>query len=318
MGLRLVFFGTPAFALPTLDRLLASSHEVVAVVTQPDRPRGRGQKVQAGAVKTRAERAGLPILQPDRIADPGFLESVASLGADLGVVAAYGKLLPQRLLALPHLGLVNVHASLLPRWRGAAPVHRAIIAGDTETGVTIMRVVKALDAGPMLASVHLAIDPDETSAELEVRLGAAGAVLLVDTVDRLATGPVPEQAQDESLVTYARRLERSDSRIDWARPALAVHNQIRGLHPWPLAAATLHGRRLRLTASAVAGEPPSPAAPGTVVAVPGDALVVATSPGTVRLTRVQPEGRPVMAVRDFLNGRRVVAGERFAPLSPDS
>ena len=272
MALRVVFFGTPAFAVPSLARLIASGHEVVAVVTQPDRPRGRGRPVVPEAVKRAALEARLPVLQPERLRDPEWLATLASVRPDLGVVAAYGRILPQALLDLPRLGMINVHASLLPRWRGAAPVHRAILAGDERTGVTIMRVVLALDAGPMLARVETPIAPDETSAELESRLSGMGAGLLMETIDRLASGPVAEIAQDETAVTYASRLERRDSAIDWRRPARAVHDQIRGLHPWPLAGAILNGRRVSLLRSEVVDEgragsldpadPADPAAPG--------------------------------------------------------
>ena len=197
-GLRIVFFGTPEFAVPTLDALLRSPHEVVGVVTQPDRPRGRGQKTTAGPVKSRAATAGLATLQPERLKDPAFLDALTALGADLGVVAAYGKILTDAVLATPRLGMVNVHASLLPKYRGAAPVHRAILAGDFETGVTIMRVVKALDAGPMLAKVVTAIGLDDTSDEIERDLAWLGADLLVTTIDALAEGRAHETPQHDA------------------------------------------------------------------------------------------------------------------------
>jgi methionyl-tRNA formyltransferase len=314
MPLRIAFFGTPGFAVPTLDRLLSSVHPVVAIVTQPDRPRGRGQRVLASPVKAKAADR-VPVFQPTRLSDPAFLAGLRALSPDLGVVAAYGRILPQALLDLPRLGLINVHASLLPRWRGAAPVHRAVLAGDRETGITIMRVVLALDAGPMLAGRSTPIDPDETSAELEARLAALGADLLLETVDRLAAGPVAETPQDEHGVVYAHRLERAESEIDWHRPAAAIHNQIRGLHPWPLAAARLHGHRVLLRRSTVARETASAAAPGVIERVEPDAIDVAADPGAVRLTEIQMEGRPPLRVRDFLHGRPVTAGERFEPLA---
>ena len=201
--LRVVFFGTPDFAVPSLDVLIGSSHPVVAVVTQPDRPRGRGQQTSAAPVKARALAAGVPVLQPERMRDPAFLGALQAVRADLGVVAAYGKILTDAVLAVPHLGLINVHASLLPKYRGAAPVHRAVIAGERETGVTIMRVVKALDAGPMLAKVSIGIGPNETSAEVERDLARHGAALLVKVVDGLADGGTTGTQQDESGVTYA-------------------------------------------------------------------------------------------------------------------
>ena len=313
MPLRIVFFGTPAFAVPTLERLFASGHAVAATVTQPDRPRGRGHRLQPSPVKS-AAAGRVPVLQPTKLSDPEWLATLRDLRLDLGVVAAYGRLLPQPLLDLPRLGVLNVHASLLPRWRGAAPVHRAVLAGDRETGVTIMRVVLALDAGPMLAARATAIAPDETSAELETRLASMGAELLAETVDRVAAGPVEEAPQDERFVTYASRLERQESQINWQRPATAIHNQIRGLQPWPLAAAQLQGRRVLLLRSQVADERPSLAAPGVIERVERDALLIAAHPGLVRLTEIQLEGRSPVRVREFLHGRSVRAGERFEPL----
>ncbi|ODS53251.1 MAG: methionyl-tRNA formyltransferase [Acidobacteria bacterium SCN 69-37] len=311
--MRVAFFGTPTFAVPTLDAIAASSHTIAGVITQPDRARGRGQQVTLAPVKARALALGVPVLQPDRLKDEGFLEAFDRLGADIGVVAAYGRLLPQVLLDRPRLGLVNVHASLLPRWRGAAPIHRAVIAGDREAGITIMRVVLALDAGAMLATAATLIDPDETSMALEARLATMGATRLVEVLDRLARGPVTETPQDEARVTYAHRLERADGDLDWARPAREVHDRIRGLHPWPHAAARLGDRRVLLIESRVAHETPTDQEPGTVIVSGADGLVVATAPGAVRLLRLQPEGRPVMAVRDFLNGRPVHVGDRFTP-----
>ncbi len=317
ISVRVVFFGTPAFAVPTLDRLLASRHPVVGVVTQPDRARGRGHRVQPSPVKARvADR--IPVWQPTRLSDPEWLAELRALSPDLGVVAAYGRLLPQPLLDLPRLGLINVHASLLPRWRGAAPVHRAILAGDTETGVTIMRVVLALDAGPMLTARSTPIGPHETSAELETRLASLGADLLIETVDQLDAGPLAGAEQDARAAVYAPRLTRADSQVDWHRPAVAIHNQIRGLHPWPLAAARFQGQRVLLRRSEVPEIHDPRGEPGVVVRVDSDAIVVAADPGTVRLTEIQLEGRPPVRVRDFLNGRRVAAGERFEalPASP--
>jgi methionyl-tRNA formyltransferase len=310
--LRVVFLGTPAFAVPTLERLLGSSHAVVGVVTQPDRPRGRGQKTIDSPVKAAARAAGLPVLQPDKLRDPAFMNELANLAADIGVVAAYGKILPEAVLAEPRLGMVNVHASLLPRHRGAAPVHRAIMAGDPETGITIMRVVKALDAGPMLARAARPIGSDETSDELERDLAKLGAGLLVETLDSLASGPVAETPQDETLATYAPRLTREDGLIDWSRPAPAIHNQIRGLHPWPHAYSFLDGRRLIIRKSAPGGQPDAPApAPGTVVAAPGDDFMVATGSGLISIKELQAEGKRPMTPRDFLAGHHVRAGDSF-------
>lgn len=309
-GLRVVFFGTPEFAVPTLDCLLTSRHGVVGVVTQPDRPRGRGQKTTDAPVKTRALDAGLPVLQPASLKDPQALAELAELRADIGVVAAYGKILTEVVLATPRLGMINVHASLLPRHRGAAPVHRAIIAGDHETGVTIMRVVKALDAGPMLATVRRPIDRDETSVSVERDLAHLGARLLMDTLDRIAAGPVDEAPQEESRATYAPRLTKDEGLVDWTRSALDVHNLIRGLHPWPHAFTFHAGRRLILHRSVVTTSV-AEAAAGTIVTAHGDALRVATGDGTVELTQLQAEGKRVMTPREFLSGSPLSAGDRF-------
>ncbi len=310
--MRIVFFGTPAFAVPTFDALLASSHQVVGVVTQPDRPRGRGQKTTAAPVKARALEAGVPVLQPERLKDPAFVDAFAALGADIGVVAAYGKILTDAVLAVPRLGLINVHASLLPRYRGAAPAHRAIINGDTETGVTIMRVVKALDAGPMLATVRQPIGPDDTSGQLERALAVSGAALLVRTVDRLNRGRVEEMPQDDRLATYAHRLTKEDGVVRWDASAAALHNLVRGLHPWPHAYSFLGGRRYILHRASVAGGP-ADAAPGTILAASGDRLAVATGDGVLQLVELQAEGKRPMRTREFLAGHPLRAGDRFAP-----
>ena len=314
-SLRVVVFGTPAFAVPTLERLLASSHRVAGVVTQPDRPRGRGQKVVAGPVKSVAMAHGLPVLQPATLTSDAVGAEIAALGADLGVVAAYGKILPEWLLQQPPLGMINVHGSLLPRYRGAAPVHRAIMDGQYETGITIMRVVKALDAGPMLATVERRIDPDETSAELERELALLGAQVLVDTVDRMAAGPVHEEPQDDARATYAPKITRDDAPVDWARPPQAIHDQIRGLHPWPHAVTTLDGQRLILHRSRVPDpNPPVDAAPGTVRAAGREGVAVVCGGGRqVILTELQAEGGRALAARDFLAGRPIAAGTRLGP-----
>jgi methionyl-tRNA formyltransferase len=327
--LRVVFLGTPEFAVPSLEALLAAApHLVVGVVTQPDRPRGRGQRVSDSPVKTRALAAGLSVLQPERMKDPAFLENLAALNADLGVVAAYGKILTTQVLATPRLGMINVHASLLPRYRGAAPVHRAVIAGERSTGVTIMRVVRALDAGGMIATEHRSIGPDETSDEVERDLARLGARLLVAVVDQIARGNVQEQPQDERLATYAHRLTKADGVVDWSQPAGAIHNLIRGLHPWPHAYTWIGGQRVILHRSACRKGPgpyddptkgPGPydgstqlaATPGTIVEAAGDQLIVATGEGLLQLLVLQVEGKRPMPVRQFLAGHPLVPGQRF-------
>ncbi len=317
LSLRVVFFGTPDFAVPTLQALRRSRHFVAGVVTQPDRARGRGHKSQPAPVKQVAEAFALPVLQPARLRDEAFLDMLRRFDADLGVVAAYGKILTDEVLRIPRLGLVNVHASLLPRYRGAAPIHRAVMAGETETGVTIMRVVKALDAGPMMATVARPIGPNETSADVERDLAVLGAGVLVGTVDALADGRAEEIAQDDSRATYAPKIEKSDGVVDWTRSAGDIHNQIRGLHPWPHAYAELEGERTILLKSEMADERGGgEAVPGTVLEAHGDRLLVATGRGLLALLVLQREGRRPVSTREFVAGRRIHAGARF--LSPDT
>ena len=316
-ALRIVFFGTPEFAVPTLEALRRSRHLVVGVVTQPDRPRGRGQKTSDAPVKAHGVAAGLPTLQPERLRDPAFIAALSALGADLAVVAAYGKILTDEVLAIPARGFVNVHASLLPKYRGAAPVHRAILAGEHETGVTIMRVVKALDAGPMLASARRPIGPDDTSEEVERDLARLGAGLLVSTVDAIADGRALDTPQDEAASTYAHRLTKDDGAIDWTRPAGRVHDQIRGLRPWPHAFSFLNGRRFILRRSAVLPDvPPIEAAAGTIVEADGDRLTIAAGSGGVAILEIQAEGKRPMTPREFLAGHRAIPGDRFTTSPP--
>jgi methionyl-tRNA formyltransferase len=308
--LRVVFFGTPEFAVPTLRRLLDSREQVVAVVSQPDRPRGRGHQVVATPTRTLALERGVPVLQPDRLRDDQFLRTIADLAPDLGVVAAYGKLLPESLLQIPRLGMINVHASLLPRWRGAAPVHRAVIAGDRETGVTIMRVVKELDAGAMFAAVTRPIDPDETSVDVERSLAELGADLLVVVARAMAEGRAVEVPQDPSAVTYASKITKEEGAIDWALPAERIHNLVRGLQPWPLVSTRVAGGRV-LIHRTVRLPAVTPDAPGTIVRAEGDRFEIAAGDGHVlRVSILQPEGRRAMTAREFLAGRRVIPGTR--------
>lgn len=303
--------GTPAFAVPTLEALLASSHRVVAVITQPDKPRGRGQKAADGPVKTRARAAGVPVWQPATLKDPTFMTELASLEADLGVVAAYGKILPEAVIHIPRLGMINVHASLLPKYRGAAPIQRAVAAGDPETGVTIMRVVKALDAGAMLATVRRPIAPMETAEEVERDLARLGAALLVETVDRLALGPIDEPPQDDRLATYAARLTKEDGRIDWSRSAREIHDLVRGMTPWPHAYSYVRGARVIIRRAAVVDGASTTGAPGEIVAARHDDLHVATGAGVLALHELQAEGKRPMSPRDFLAGHPLPIGVRF-------
>ncbi len=320
--MKIAFFGTPDFAVPSLGRLVAAGEDVVVAVTQPDRPRGRGQRLQPSPVKVSARDHGIPLLQPERTRAPGFAADLAASGADLGVVVAYGQILPDEVLATPRHGVINVHASLLPRYRGAAPIQRAVIAGERETGITMIRLVREMDAGPMLASASRPIADHETSADIAPALAAMGADLLLDTVRAIAAGRVRERPQDHALATYAPRLDREDGRIDWTRPARTVHDLVRGLYPWPPAFAFLDASRylIRRTALDAGSAPGGDAAPppGAVVEARGDRLRVACGGGSVlSILEIQPEGRRAQSTRDFLAGRRLASGAAFRP-SPSS
>lgn len=309
--LRVACFGTPAFAVPTLLALLGSDHDVVGVITQPDRPRGRGQRMTDPPVKVLALQHQLPLLQPERLSQDAFAERFASLRADLAVVAAYGRILPEWLIQTPRFGMINVHASLLPKYRGAAPIQRAILAGEAETGVTIMRVVKALDAGPMLAKATRSIAIDDTSDVVERDLAMLGADLLVKTVNDLAAGVAREVSQDDSQATYAPRLTKEEGLLDFSGRALDVHNRIRGLRPWPTAYAFLDGRRIVLHRARLSDDKTAGAAPGTCVRADAAAVTVACGEGAIDLIQLQPEGRRVMDARDFVAGYGRLTGRRF-------
>lgn len=308
-----IFFGTPAFAVPALEALLASRHRVLGAVTQPDRPSGRGRRLTEPPVKSAARQAGLPVWQPERLTDEAWLDACRALGPDIGVVVAYGKILPQALLDIPRFGFVNVHASLLPRYRGASPIQHAVMNGDRETGVCIMRVVAALDAGPILASRRRPIGPDETAADVERDLAGLGAGLLVETLDAIEAGTSREEPQDERAATFAPRLTKEDGLIDWTAPAPRLHDFVRGLHPWPLAWTWLDGSRLTVLRGRPAPEvPPAGAPPGTVIEAPGHRLVVACGEGTAfEILELVPEGRRPMSARAFLAGHPLEAGHRL-------
>ena len=311
-GLRIVFFGTPRFAVPTLDALLGSRHEVVGVVTQPDRPRGRGQKVTEAPVKAAAAASALPIIQPASLRAPGVDADLAAWRPDLGVVAAYGQLIPTPLLSVPRLGMINVHPSLLPKYRGAAPVHRAVIAGETETGVTIMRVAPKLDSGAMFATTVRLIGRDETSQALEDALARLGGRLLVDVADAMAAGTAHEEPQDERLATYAARLTKDEGLIDWTQPARRIHDRVRGLFPWPHAYSHVGGRRV-IVWQTLPQEAAVDETPGTVTAAGADGIHVAAGDGTaLALLVLQSEGGRPMPVADFLRGHPVAPGARFS------
>ncbi len=293
--MRVIFMGTPDFSVPAL-RKIAAEHEVVAVYTQPPRAAGRGQKPRPSAVQRAAEELGLTVLSPARLKDPEDQARFAEFGADIAVVVAYGLILPQIILDAPRLGCLNIHASLLPRWRGAAPIHRAILSGDAETGVAIMQMEAGLDTGPVLAEARTAIVPEETTADLHDRLSALGADLITQVLARKAQGeswaPEPQAAEG---VTYAAKIEKAEARIDWSRPATEVDRQIRGLSPFPGAWTLIAGERVKLLRSRlVAGE----GQPGAVLS----GFTIACSSGAVEILEAQREGKRPMPATEILRG----------------
>ena len=301
LSLRILFAGTPEFSVPPLRALLASGHDVAGVYTQPDRPAGRGRQLAVSPVKALALEHGVPVHQPASLRSAEEAQALEAVGADLMVVVAYGLLLPQRVLDAPRLGCVNIHASLLPRWRGAAPIQRAVLAGDAETGITIMRMEAGLDTGPMLLVRRLPIARDETGGSLHDKLSVLGAEALMAALPGIAVGTLVPQAQDEALATYARKLSKGEALIDWTSPALAIERQVRAFNPWPVAETRLDGEALRVwRARAIDG---SGGAAGTVVAVSGDGIDVAAGEGRLRILELQPPGRRVMSARDYLNAR---------------
>lgn len=302
--LKTIFAGTPAFAVPSLRTLLDHPDlDVVAVYTQPDRPAGRGQTVRESAVKLAAVAHGLPIEQPESLRVPAALARFLEHDCELLVVTAYGQILPAAVIDAPARGAINVHASLLPRWRGAAPIQRALMAGDAETGVTIMRIVERLDAGPMLARATLPIAADDTGGSLHDRLATLGGRALHEALDAMMAGTLHETVQDEALVTYARKIERADRLIDWSLAAETLARQVRALNPSPLAIATLGTLTLNVVAATVI-EGADARAPGTVLGASDDGILVACGSRALCLSVVQPPGKRAMNAREFLNGYR--------------
>lgn len=307
--MRVLFYGTPAFALPTLHALLAR-HRVVAAVTQPDRPRGRGQRAQASPVKAIALEHGIPVLQPVRLRDPGWPERLAEHAADVAVVVAFGQILPPAILDVPARGSINVHASLLPRYRGAAPIAWAIIRGERETGITTFQMDAGMDTGPMLLQRPMPIGSEDTAGELAVRLAALGAEVLLETLDRLAT--LVPRPQDSRVATLAPRLRKEDGLLEWTEPAAALAARVRGLNPWPGAATLGPGGRLLIwRARAIAGG----GEPGVLTAADGR-LAVGTGAGLLVPIEVQPENRGTMDWDAYLRGARLGPGAPFGATVP--
>jgi len=301
-SLAVAFAGTPAFAVPALDAIAASRHRLIVAYTRPDRPSGRGRQLLASPIKDRALALGIPIEQPETLGAAGAVARFSGYAPDVFVVVAYGLLLPPALLELPRLGCLNIHASLLPRWRGAAPVARAIEAGDRKTGVCIMRMEAGLDTGPVMQCRELAIGPRETAGELQERLARIGAELIVGALDSLAEERATFVPQDPALATYARKLAKSEARIDWREPAVAIERRIRAQNPWPVAETRLDGLQLRIwQASVVATAADS--APGTILEAGPAGMVVMTGAGALAIERLQLPGRRPVAAADFARTR---------------
>jgi methionyl-tRNA formyltransferase len=313
--MRVLFWGTPDFAAPPLRALLGEGFDVVAVVTQPDRPQGRSRSsLVASPVKQIAEQEGVPVLQPERPRGPEFVDRLRALAPDLSVVVAYGHILPREVIDLPARGTLNIHASLLPALRGAAPIQAAILQGFTETGVTIMRMVPALDAGPIVLAAPTPITDDESYGELQSRLSELGAQALVEALSLMAVGGATERPQDDALATYAPKIERErDARVDWTRDAAAVARTVRAFDPKPGAFTALRGAEVKLfgaRAAPVAGDGVV-GAPGEVLAAGGDGLLVACGTGAVRVLEAQPAGKRRLTAAEWSRGRGVAVGERF-------
>lgn len=308
--MRIVFMGTPEVAAFSLERLFEAPEPVVGVVTQPDRPAGRGRKTILSPVRRVAEIRGVPTLAPEKIRDPSFFDVLSKWVPDLIVVVAYGRILPRQILELAPHGCLNVHYSLLPKYRGAAPVPWAIIGGEEKSGVTTMRLVEKMDAGPIFLQREISIAPNDTTASLQAKLAPVGAELLVETIAGLKAGNLTPQAQDESKVTYAPVLKKEDGLIDWNLPAVSIERRVRGFNPWPSAYTYLAGNLLKIHRARVI-EIAEKAAPGEVLKADKEGLWIATGAGALSLEEVQLENRKKMTAREFLNGTRVEKGARL-------
>ena len=310
---RILFFGTPDFAVPTLAALVAAGRRPVCVVTQPARPVGRSQRPQDPPVARWAREHGLEVMQPERVRHPSFLEEAAALAPDVAVVVAFGQIFPRALLDLPRHGCVNLHASLLPRWRGASPIQAAVAAGDARTGVTTMRMDEGMDTGPILLEEEVEIAPGETAEELARRLAGRGGPLMVRTLEGLERGEIAPQAQPAEGVTYAPRLSRESGRVDWELTARQLHDRLRAYTPWPGLTAELRGEPVKVTAAEVLEESAG-GAPGTILGLRGGRLLAIASGGdtVLGLAELQRPGKRALRAADFANGERLRAGESFS------
>lgn len=312
MPLRLVFCGTPEFALPSLQHLIAQpDFHVQGVVTQPDRPRGRGQETTGSQVKEAALAAGIAVYQPEKIRSDSALEYFQRVAPDVVVIIAYGQIIPKRLLEIPRLGWINLHGSLLPKYRGAAPIHWAIANGETQTGLTTMQVDAGLDTGPTLLALETEIGADETAPELSARLAEAGAPLVAETLRRLERGDIEAKTQDAAAATLAPLLKKQDGRVDLKWSAAKIYNRIRGLQPWPGTFTTFRGKSCHIWGKPVEGRVGAGSEAGTIVAQGGDLFVVSGEGTALRLESLQMEGRKRVKAREFANGAHLREGERF-------
>lgn len=309
-SLRIAFAGTPQFALPALRALLSSGHKVVGVLTQPDRPAGRGRELRASPVKLLANEHGLPLAQPATLKTAEGRAALHGWSPDLMVVVAYGLILPPAVLMLPRMGCLNIHGSVLPRWRGAAPIQRALLAGDAETGITIMQLDEGLDTGPVLLERRRPIGLSDTAGDLHDALAELGAVALLEAIDGLVSGDLLPRAQSAEGVTYAAKIDKSEARIEWSAPALQIDRKIRAFNPWPVAETRLAGEALRLLRSRVVDPQACEAAPGTVLGLADDGLRVACGEGVLAVSELQRAGKRPVSARDFANAVRL-AGLRF-------
>ena len=312
-SLRIIFAGTPDFAARHLDALLSSGHNVVGVFTQPDRPAGRGKKLMPSPVKVLAEEKGLPVFQPASLRPQENQQLIADLHADVMVVVAYGLILPKAVLDMPRLGCINVHGSLLPRWRGAAPIQRALWAGDAETGVTIMQMDVGLDTGDMLHKLVCPITAEDTSATLYDKLAGLGPAGLIETLAQLVSGTAQPQVQDEAQVTYAEKLSKDEARVDWSLSAAQLERCIRAFNPWPMSWLEIDGQPLKIWKASVI-DSGTTAEPGTIVEATKQGIQIATGDGILNLESLQPAGKKAMSAQDLLNSRRewFVPGHRLA------
>ena len=312
-SLRIIFAGTPDFAARHLDALLSSEHQVVGVFTQPDRPAGRGKKLMPSPVKVLAEEKGVPVFQPGSLRPQENQQLVADLQADIMVVVAYGLILPKAVLDMPRLGCINVHGSLLPRWRGAAPIQRSLWAGDVQTGVTIMQMDVGLDTGDMLHKLSCPITADDTSGSLYDKLADLGPQGLLHTLTQLAAGTAKPEVQDEALVTYAEKLSKEEARVDWSLSAAQLERCIRAFNPWPMSYIVIDEQPVKIWQASVINTPTN-AAPGTILEANRQGIQVATGEGILNLLSLQPAGKKAMGVQDLLNSRRewFIPGNRLA------